>query len=76
MVLGEDSGFHGPEARGICTCKEREQKRLSHASLASRFRDVNRVRDDAGVRRPWRDAPENRPADDLSALGGHESVVR
>jgi hypothetical protein len=76
VVLGEDSGLHGPEARGICTCKEREQKRLSHASPAGRFRDVDRVRDDAGVGRPWRDAPEDRPADDLAALDGYEAVVR
>jgi 23S rRNA (adenine2503-C2)-methyltransferase len=76
VVLGEDAGLHGPESRGIRTRQEREQKRLPHASPTSCFRDVDRVRDDAGVRPPWRDAPEDCPADDLAALDGHETVVR
>jgi len=76
VVLGEDPGLHGPEARGLRTCQEREQERPSHASPASCFRDVDRVRDDAGVRRPWRDAPEDCPAGDLAALDGHETMVR
>ena len=65
FVLGEDPRLHRPDARRVRTLHEREQDPASHPFPPRRRGDVDRVLGHTGVHRSLRDAPKDRPAEDL-----------
>jgi hypothetical protein len=74
FVLGEDSGLRrggggGKELDGQC-CSPSWRARTRRASGPC----IDRVLGDTGVDLPFRDASEDRPAQDLSRRGGHQAM--